>query len=58
MRAILMAAGVGSRLSRSVKKPKCVLDVDEMPLIRHTVAMLRQYDIDCAVVVGYCREMV
>ena len=28
MRAILMAAGVGSRLSRSVKKPECVLDVD------------------------------
>ena len=58
MKAILMAAGVGSRLSRAVSRPKCVLDVDGTPLIRHTVSMLKRHHIDVAVVVGYKREMV
>lgn len=58
MRAILMAAGVGSRLSRAVKQPKCVLDVGGMPLVRHTVSMLLKNGIKVAVVVGYMKEMV
>lgn len=58
MKAILMAAGVGSRLSRAVSSPKCVLDVDGIPLVRHTVEMLRKNNIDVAVVVGFKRDMV
>ena len=58
MKAILMAAGVGSRLSRAVRKPKCVLDVNGTPLVRHTVEMLLEHNISVAVVVGYQREMV
>lgn len=58
MKAILMAAGVGSRLSRAVSTPKCVLDVGGTPLIRHTVSMLKRYGIEVAVVVGYKRELI
>ena len=58
MKAILMAAGVGSRLSRVVRKPKSVLDVGGMPLVRHTVEMLLKRDIEVAVVVGYEHEQV
>lgn len=58
MRAILMAAGVGSRLGQSVNQPKCTLDVNGEPLIRHTVRMLKANNIDVAIVVGYKKEMV
>ena len=58
MRAILMAAGVGSRLSRAVNGPKCVLDVGGVPLIRHTVNMLLEDNIEVAVVVGYEKEKI
>lgn len=58
MKAILMAAGVGSRLSRVVQKPKSVLDVGGIPLVRHTVEMLCRHGIDVAVAIGYKREMV
>ena len=58
MKTILMAAGIGSRLSRVITKPKCVLEVDNTPLIRHTVQMLLRQGIEIAVVVGYKREMI
>lgn len=58
MKAILMAAGVGSRLSRAVSKPKSVLDVGGVPLIRRTVEMLKRNNIDVAVVVGYMKDKV
>lgn len=58
MRAILMAAGVGSRLGHSVSRPKCTLEVDGEPLIRRTVRMLLEHGISTAIVVGYKREMV
>ena len=53
MKAILMAAGVGSRISRSVNKPKSTLDIDGVPLITRTVDMLISKGIDVAVVVGF-----
>ena len=56
MRAILMAAGVGSRVSRSVQKPKSTLDVGNISIIRHTVEMLLNHGVKVAVVVGYKRE--
>lgn len=58
MKAVLMAAGVGSRLGRAVTKPKCVLDVDGIPLIRRTVEMLLKHNISVAVVVGYKYEFI
>lgn len=53
MKAILMAAGVGSRISRSVNKPKSTLEIDGVPLITRTVDMLISKGIDVAVVVGF-----
>lgn len=58
MKAILMAAGVGSRLGQAVSGPKCTLDVVGTPLIRRTVKMLRTQNIEVAVVVGYKKEAV
>lgn len=58
MRAILMAAGVGSRLGTDLGRPKCTMDVNGEPLIRHTVKMLRDNSIKVALVVGYKKEMV
>lgn len=56
MRAILMAAGIGSRLG--VSRPKCTLEVNGTPLIRRTVNMLLKHHISVAIVVGYKRELV
>lgn len=53
MRAVLMAAGVGRRISDSVEKPKSTLSVGDTTIIRHTVEMLVDNGIDVAVVVGY-----
>ncbi len=53
MKAILMAAGVGSRISRSVNKPKSTLEVDGVPLITRTIDMLISKGIEVAVVIGF-----
>ena len=43
MKAIILAGGVGSRISREVNKPKSLLDIgDGMPLLRYTVEMLQK----------------
>ena len=48
-----MAAGIGSRISRSISKPKSTLHVSGVPLIRRTVEMLISKGIEVAVVVGF-----
>ncbi len=53
MRAILMAAGVGSRMGNAFDCPKCTLDVGGIPLVRKTVSMLRSKGIDVSIVTGY-----
>jgi choline kinase len=58
MKAFLLAAGVGSRISREVSKPKSLLDIgDGTPLIRHTVALLQQYGVEVSIVVGYNKHL-
>ena len=58
MRAVLMAAGIGSRISREISKPKSLLDVGGgKSLIRHTVELLMAHDIDVTIVVGYKKEL-
>lgn len=58
MKAFLLAAGVGSRISREVSKPKSLLDIgDGTPLIRHTVALLQQYNIEVSIIVGYQKQL-
>lgn len=60
MRAFLLAAGKGSRISKNIPNiPKCTLDVGGKPLIRKTVEMLLENGIDVTVIVGYrYREIV
>lgn len=54
MRAFLLAAGKGSRISKNIPNiPKCTLDVGGQPLIRKTVEMLLENSIDVTVIVGY-----
>jgi len=58
MRAVLMAAGVGSRISREISKPKSLLDVgDGKTLIRHTVELLMEHGIEVTIIVGYKEEL-
>lgn len=54
MKAILMAAGRGSRISRHIgENPKCTLDIGGISLIRNTVQMLLDNQVEVVMVVGY-----
>ena len=59
MKAFLLAAGKGTRISKSIPKiPKCTLDVGGKPLIRRTVEMLLKNNVEVTVIVGYMQECV
>lgn len=55
MKVLIMAAGVGSRISRHLQgQPKCCVDIKGKPLIRHTLDLLNKKGItDIAIVTGY-----
>lgn len=53
-KAILMAAGRGTRISRSIEDNcKCTLDIGGKPLIRRTAEMLLSHGIELHIIVGY-----
>jgi len=56
MKAILMAAGVGRRISRDIITPKSLLKVGEDTILGNAVKMLLRNNIDVAVVVGYMKN--
>lgn len=58
MKAILMAAGVGSRINRHIDRPKSTLDVGGVPLIERTVNMLIDRDVEVSVIVGHKSEVI
>src|SRR5829696_1071164 len=60
MKALVMAAGLGSRISRHLSnQPKCCVEVDGQPLIRRTVELLNQNGIrDVGVVTGYQEKFI
>lgn len=59
MKAILLAAGRGTRISRMVKNiPKSTLPINGVPLIRHTVELFSSMKIECVVCVGYQKEKI
>lgn len=59
MKAILLAAGRGTRISRMVKEiPKSTLPVKGVPLIQLTVDMLQRTGIETVVCVGYQQRMI
>jgi choline kinase len=59
VKAIILAAGLGTRLRDRWGLPKCVQVVGGVPLLRHHVAILASVGItDVVVVVGYGQELV
>ena len=61
MRALLLAAGRGTRISRHLNgNPKCTVDIGHnLPLIAYTVRQLREHGIqEIAVVTGYRNQIV
>lgn len=55
MKVLIMAAGVGSRISRHLQnQPKCCVDIDGKPLIRTTLELLNRRGLSqVAIVTGY-----
>lgn len=58
MKAILMAAGLGSRLAKNLDRPKCTFQIGGIPLLYRTVSMLKENGIQVSVVVGYKKEVI
>lgn len=59
MKAILLAAGKGTRISRMIEPvPKSTLPIKGEPLIRYTVKMLERFGIPAVVCVGYQKECI
>ena len=59
MKAILLAAGRGTRIARNVEMvPKSTLPIDGEPLIRRSVALLQIAGMQCIVSNGYKEEKV
>ena len=54
MKAILLAAGVGSRISNDIgQMPKSMVDVNGQPLIVHTVELLQKNHIEVIIITGF-----
>lgn len=54
MKAIVLAAGMGSRISDNIGPiPKSTLEINGKPIIRRTVEMLLENSIDVAICTGY-----
>ena len=53
MKAILLAAGVGSRISRAIDMPKSILQVGGRPMIVRTVELLQKHGFDVSIVIGF-----
>lgn len=59
MKAILLAAGRGTRISRKVERvPKSTLPVDGVPLIRRSIELLQSAGMHCIVCTGYEEQKV
>lgn len=60
MRVLIMAAGIGSRISRHLNgQPKCCVKIENIPLIRYTVELLNKKGIkNIALVTGYSQNFI
>ena len=59
MKAILLAAGVGSRISNEIGQiPKSLLKVKEKPIIVHTVELLQKNHIEVIVITGFKHQLI
>lgn len=58
MKAILMAAGYGGRISQFTNEPKSLLKINNKSIIRHTVEMLLENNISVTIIVGFKHELI
>lgn len=60
MKVLIMAAGVGTRISRYIEgKPKCTVDIGDIPLIEYTIKQLQSRGIhEIAMILGYKSEII
>lgn len=60
MKVLLLAAGVGTRISRHLKgQPKSCVDLDGKPLIWHTFTLFNSHGLnDIAIVTGYEEQVI
>lgn len=60
MKAIILAAGMGTRISRFIdEKPKCMVDIGGITLIKYTVELLKSKGISKIIIaVGYKAELI
>lgn len=58
MKAILMAAGMGTRISQKTNQPKSLLRVGNTSIIRHTVEMLQRNNIDVTIILGFKSDLI
>ena len=59
MKAILLAAGVGSRITNEIgQKPKSMLEVNGKPIIVHTVELLQENHIEVTIITGFQHKMI
>lgn len=60
MKAIILAAGMGTRISKYIEeKPKCMVDIGGMTLLEYTIDLLHSRNIgDIVVCVGYQAEYI
>ena len=59
MKAILLAAGVGSRIAENIGNiPKSLMDVGGKPLIVHTVELLQKNGMDVVIITGFKHRMI
>lgn len=54
----IMAAGIGSRISRNIDRPKSLLEIEGKSILRRTIEMLLANDIKPAVIGGYMHEQI
>ena len=59
MRAILLAAGVGSRIQNEIGQiPKSLVKVGDKPLIVHTVELLQKNHIEVTIITGFKHKLI
>lgn len=58
MKAFLMAAGMGTRISSQTNKPKSLLNIGNGTLIAHSVSLLLKNHIDVNIILGYKGDMI
>ncbi len=59
MKAFLLAAGIGSRISNEIgQRPKSLLEIDGKPIIVHTVELLQKNHIEVVVITGFEHKLI